>query len=90
MSTYEDYIDLTYMEHQDYEKCGQCWKQKLISDVAKEQKAAGKPFDLVSIFEEADKRWKETSLFKEVTGLLKSGLTIDEAQALMEAKGIQI
>ena len=90
MSTYEDYIDLTFMEHKDFEKCGQCWKQKLISDVATEMKAAGKEFDLIAIFEEADKRWKETSLYKEVKGLLKSGLTIDEAQAIMAAKGIDI
>lgn len=90
MGTYEHYTDLTFMEHKDYEKCGQCWRQKLIADVAKEQQAAGKPFDLISIFDEADTRWHETSLYKEVKGLLKSGLTIDEAQAIMEAKGVQI
>lgn len=90
MSDYEHYTDLTYMEHKDFEKCGQCWKQKLISDVATEMQAAGKEFDLVAIFEEADRRWKETSLYKEVKGLLKSGLTIDEASAIMSAKGIDI
>lgn len=90
MGTYEDYTDLAFLEHKDYEKCGLCWKQKIVADVAKEQQAAGKPFDLRSIYDEADKRWKETSLYKEVMGLIHSGLTIDEAEAIMDAKGIQI
>lgn len=88
--SYEHYTDLEFMEHKDYEKCGQCWKQKIIADVASEMKAAGKPFDLVAIFEEADKRWKATSLYKEVKALLATGLSIEEVEAIMEAAGILI
>ena len=36
---YDHYIDLTFMDHKDYEKCGLCWKQKLTADVAKEMAA---------------------------------------------------
>lgn len=90
MLDYEDYIDLTFMEHKDFEKCGLCWKQKIIADVATEMKAANKPFDLAAIFEEADKRWKQTSLYKEVQDLRASGLTFDEIQTVMSAKGVDI
>lgn len=86
---YDAYMN-PLIEHTDYEKCGNCWRQTIQGQVAKEFHEAGKAFDFIVFFDEVEKRWQETSLFKEVQGLLKSGLTIDEAQAIMEAKGIEI
>lgn len=82
----------SFIEHSDYEKCGQCWKEKLRSDVAKDFLKEGRTSekDLTPMYMEIDRRWRETSLFKEVSLLMESGFNIDQITDMMSAKGIAI
>lgn len=89
---FEMYAKNESMTHEDFTKCGMCWQAKLRSDVAKEFIADGKTeeSDLGPLYNEVDKRWLETSLYKEVAELLKSGKTMDEVAEIMEEKGVEI
>lgn len=80
------------IEHEDYEKCGLCWKNKIRGDVAREFIAVGQnnQKDLNSFDKEVETRWKNTPLFKEVKGLLSLGHTIQEAEKIMSERGIEI
>ena len=86
---YDQYID-PELDHTDYMKCGQCWRLKIQSDVAEELKASGEQFNLGQMFKETDKRWRETSLFKEVQSMLRQGINISEVAKTMAEKGIEI
>src|SRR5271165_7626179 len=79
-------------EHPDVTKCGQCWQTHLRSEVAKEFLQAGRTAesDVKDMYSEIDRRWRETSLFKEVQDLMKTGKTITEIAEIMTAKGIEI
>lgn len=79
-----------FIDHEDYEKCGSCWREVIKSQYAKEVLESGVETEFSAFFEEVDRRWRETSLYKEVKTLLETGLTIEEVQAVMEAKGIEI
>jgi hypothetical protein len=77
------------LEHEDYQKCGQCLKNMIRYQVACEFARQGKigPEYITELEQEVKARWEDTILFKEIAKLRKSGLTLDEAIAVMEKKG---
>ena len=80
---------LPFIEHEDYEKCGQCLKEMISHQVAKEMVLSGRFDDscIGDYFREVDVRFKETYLFKEMTKLKSEGKTISEAVKIMEGRG---
>ena len=79
-----------YLDHSDYKKCGQCLKEVIKSEVAKELVVSGKISDeyMLELFNETDRRFKDSYLYKEIQRLkTEEGKTIHEAIALMEKKG---
>lgn len=79
-----------FIEHEDYEKCGACWREVIKSQYAKELLESGIEVEFSKFFDEVDRRWRETPLYKEVHTLLETGLTIEEVSNIMEAKGVII
>jgi hypothetical protein len=81
-----------YIEHEDYNKCGLCLKNKIQSQVANEFLEAGKlsAENLTEMFNEIDRRFKETELYKRVQSMLKSGKTIEQVAAELLKEGIDI
>lgn len=83
----------SYIEHaEDVTKCGQCWKEKIKSEVANEFLTAGKlsSENLKEMFEEINKRWQSTELYLRVQELLKAGKTIEQARDELKKEGIEI
>jgi len=82
----------TPLEHEDVTRCGQCWKNKIQSEVANEFLQAGKlsSDNLKEMFEEVDKRWHQTELFLRVKEMLKTGKTIETIEVELQAEGIEI
>jgi hypothetical protein len=80
-------------EHQDeLEKCGMCLKEHFRSQVAKEFLDAGK-FDenhLKELFDEVDRRFHETELYKRVRTMLASGKSIEQIDEELQKEGISI
>jgi hypothetical protein len=81
-----------YITHEDVTKCGQCWKEKIKSEVANDYLVAGKlgAENLKEMFEEIDRRWKQTELYLRVQEMLKSGKTIEQVQSELQNEGIDI
>lgn len=82
-----------YIEHKDVTKCGQCWKEKIKSDVAKEilEKKENLSNDTLEyFFKEVDSRWKQTPLFLRVKSLLDSGKTLETIQKELLKENIEI
>lgn len=81
-----------YIEHEDYNKCGLCLKEKIRSTVAKEFLDAGKlnAENLKEMFAEVERRWKETELFKRVIDILSQGKTIEQIDEELKKEGIDI
>lgn len=77
-----------FLEHHDG-KCGQCLKNQIRHDVAKEFLLQGKvSVDFITAYEaEVKRRWENTYLFKEIQKLKNQGLTLDEAIKEMENRG---
>ncbi len=80
------------LDHEDVTKCGLCWKNKIQSEVANEFLKAGKlsADNLKEMFEEVDKRWKETELYLRVQEMRKTGKTIEEISEELQKEGIDI
>jgi hypothetical protein len=81
-----------YITHEDVTKCGQCWKEKIKSEVANEFLVAGKlsSENLKEMFLEVDNRWKQTELYLRVQDMLKTGKTIEQVQAELQKEEIEI
>ena len=81
-----------YIEHEDVEKCGQCLKNKIHSQVANEFLQTGKlsAENLTEMFEEVDRRWRETELYQKVRGMLSQGRTLEEISEELSREGIDI
>lgn len=88
----QHYAENAYVEHEDHTKCGQCWREKIKSQVASEFLAAGKLDDkhLNEMFDEIDKRWRETELFLRVKKMLDAGQTLESISEQLELEGIEI
>ena len=82
----------SFIEHPDVSKCGQCWKEKIKSEVANEYLVAGKlnADNLKEMFAEIDKRWKQTELYLRVQAMRKEGKTIQDIQNILQGEGIEI
>jgi len=80
------------LEHEDVTKCGLCWKNKIQSEVANEFLKAGKlsAENLKEMFEETNRRWKETELYLRVQEMLKSGKTIEQISEELQGEGIEL
>lgn len=80
------------IEHEDVQKCGQCLRQKIQADVANEFIAAGRvnKEDLKDLFDEVDKRFMDSDLYKRVRSLMKSGKSLDEISKQLAEEGIDI
>lgn len=81
-----------YIEHEEYEKCGLCLKNKIHSQVANEFLQAGKlsAENLTEMFAEVDRRWKETELFQRVRKMLSQGRTLEQISEELSQEGIDI
>lgn len=77
------------IDHEDYHKCGQCLKNMIRYQVACEFTRQGKiGTEYISEMEEEVKsRWEDTFLFKEITRLKATGLTLQQAISEMEKRG---
>lgn len=87
----ESFLD-PYISHEDYEKCGVCWRQVIKAEVAKEYLDVNKTSssDLKDFFEETNKRWRETSLYKKVKGYQSEGKSLEEIEKIMKERGYEI
>ena len=88
------YVDLQayadpILEH-DYEKCGLCWKNKIMADIAHKYLDFGIKVTVAEFHDEVDKRWKRTKLYRDVQKLLAEGYKIEEIEKIMMDKGIEI
>ena len=81
-----------YIEHEEYEKCGLCLKNKIHSQVANEFLQAGKlsAENLTEMFAEVDRRWEETELFQRVRKMLSQGKTLEQISEELSQEGIDI
>ena len=89
----ENMAKYSYIEHkEDVTRCGQCWKEKIKTEVANEYLAAGKftPENLKEMFAEIDARWKQTELYLRVQELLSQGNTIEQVAEIMLKEGVDI
>lgn len=88
----ENYAKNAYIPHDDHTKCGQCWKEKIKSEVAKEFLQAGKleQQHLKEMFEEIDKRWQQTALFLRVKEMRAQGMTLEKIAEQLEMEGIEV
>lgn len=79
-------------EHEDVTKCGQCWKNKIQSEVANEFLKAGKlsAENLKEMFEEVNKRWQQTELYLRVQEMRKTGKSIEQISEELQKEGIDI
>lgn len=88
----ENFANNAYIEHEDHSKCGQCWKEKIKSEVANEFLTAGK-LDaqyLKEMFEEIERRWQKTELYLRVKGMLDSGMKLEAIREKLELEGIEL
>jgi hypothetical protein len=87
-----EYFSKGIPEHEDTSKCGLCLKEKIKSEVANEYLKAGRlqAEDLPEMFEEIEKRWKETDLFKRVRLMLDTGKSLKEIEEELSKEGIEI
>jgi hypothetical protein len=78
-----------FVDHKDYHKCGQCLKEMIRYQVACEFLRQGKISNdyIAEMEEEVKTRWQASYLFKEVTRLKQTGLTLEEAIKEMETRG---
>ena len=77
------------LDHEDYHKCGQCLKSMIRYQVACELSRQGKigPEYILEMEDEVKARFQDSYLFKEITKLKKTGLTLEEAIKEMEIRG---
>lgn len=87
-----EHMSEPYIVHEEFEKCGQCLREKIKSQVAKEFLDAGKFSEehLSELFAEVDRRWFETSLYKRVKSMLDLGKSLEEIEQELEKEGISI
>ena len=65
-----------YVTCNPYEKCGQCYKNHILSVVCQEYLIRNSTVDqdqLRFIMDEADRRWRETDLYKRIAAMQASG-----------------
>jgi hypothetical protein len=91
-SMLESWAKDPYIEHEDYNKCGLCLREKIKSQVANEFLEAGKltSDNLKEMFDEVDKRWRETELYLRVQSMIKSGKTLEQVSEELQKEGIDI
>jgi hypothetical protein len=82
----ELYANDPYIVHDDYEKCGQCFMNKIKQDVAKKYLAENNS-DIVAYYQDVLSGWRTTKIFLRASELVKSGKSIDEALAQMKTEG---
>lgn len=90
----DSYIELQaksapLLDHEDYHKCGICLKNMIRYQVACEMSRQGKVNnDYITEMEaEVKSRWEDSYLFKEISRLKKTGLTLEQAIKEMEGRG---
>ncbi len=81
-----------FIEHEDVTKCGQCWREKIKSEVANEflKKNKLSQQNLKEMFEVIEERWKQTELYLRVQEMRKEGKTVEQIAKELEAEGIEI
>lgn len=77
------------LDHEDYNKCGQCLKSMIRYQVACELSRQGKIGNeyITDMENEVTLRWQESYLFREISRLKKTGLTLEESIKAMESRG---
>ncbi len=78
-----------FIEHEDFNKCGQCLKQMISHQVAKKYVLMGKISNdyIKEYLQECDSLFQESFLYKEIKSMLNSGIPLQEAIKKMEDKG---
>lgn len=82
-----------YITHDDYTKCGQCWREKIKSEVCTNyinKYDRADQDDLKWILDYSKEKWQETSLYKRVREMLAQGKTIVEIDEELRSEGIEI
>lgn len=77
------------LDHEDYQKCGLCLKNMIRYQVACELSRQGKisPEYITEMETEVKLRWEQSYLFREISRLRKTGLTLEDAIKKMEGRG---
>jgi len=89
----EGWAEDPWMPHEDYTKCGLCWKQKIQSDISKEFLETNQEVsteDLNQILDETNKQWHKTPLYIRVKNMMKMGKTLNEITEELSKEGIEI
>lgn len=82
-----------FITHEDHTKCGQCWREHIRSEVARETLKTKASIDLeafLGVMDESKKRWRETSLYRRVKELTSQGKTLEEVEKELSKEGIEI
>ena len=83
-----------YIICDDVDKCGQCLKEKIKSEVSKEflslKVGNVETKDIVEIEKEIDRRFHETPLYKRVRSLLDQGQDLKKIAEDLSNEGIEI
>ena len=88
----ESFANAPDVEHEDYNKCGTCLREHIKSQVANEFLQAGKlsAENLKEMFDEVDKRWRETALYFRVKKMIDEGKSMEQITMELEQEGIDI
>lgn len=91
----EEYANDPYITCDDIEKCGQCLREHLRSNVSREYLISNtmREFtstDLANVEAETKYRFKATSLYKRVKSLLNEGKDIKDIDEDLKKEGIEI
>lgn len=87
------YAEDPYITHDDVTKCGQCWRARIQSEVAKEILDYDDVVDVTTLQyceKETKRRWQQTELYLRVTKLMSEGIPLEEVEKLLSKEGIEI
>jgi hypothetical protein len=77
----------------DTDKCGQCLRQQIQSEVAKSYLDSGATPDsdmIENVLDETRKRWRQTPIYIRVKSLLDQGKEFEEIELELKKEGIQV
>jgi len=73
------------------DQCGLCCKQYIMEDVANEILDQELNItDLKGFYDEVDKRWIQSPIYKQVVDLMSRGLPLEDVEEMLEKQGIFI
>ena len=83
-----------FITHDDYRKCGLCWREQIKAEVSQELLEKEIPIgveEFRSVLDETKRRWRETDLYKRVYYMMSNlGLTLEDVDNELRDEGIEI